>query len=336
MSANPTVVFVKAKQVVIEEREKPTPSAGELLVRTRRTLVSTGTELTVLSGEFPPGSAWARYATFPLTPGYSNVGEVVAVGPDVDPNWIDKRVASWTPHALYVTVNAAAAQVIHQDVSDEEAAFFAIAEIVMNGVRRANVRFGESVMVYGLGLLGQLAVRLCGMCGARPVFAVDVAASRLAWLPSGGGVVALHARQDDIVSAVKEGTRGRMADVVFELTGIPELIPDQFQALRPLGRFVVLSSPRGETRFDFHDLCNSPSYTIIGAHQTSHPSHETLDNPWTHFRHAELYFDLVADGALDMNELVSHREPYTEAPRVYQMLLQDRAQAMGVIFDWSA
>ena len=334
MSTNPTVMFAKPRQVVIEEREIPTPSAGELLVRTKRTLVSTGTELTVLSGEFPPGSAWARYATFPLIPGYSNVGEVVAVGPDVDPNWVGKRVASWAPHALYATINTATACEIREDISYEEAVFFAIAEIVMNGVRRANVRFGESVMVCGLGLLGQLAVRLCGMCGARPVFAVDVAASRLAWLPSGVAVVALHAQHDDIVSVVKKGTRDRMADVVFELTGDPELILEEFKALRPLGRFVVLSSPRGETRFDFHDLCNSPSYTIIGAHQTSHPAHETVDNPWTHFRHAELYFDLVADGALDMSRLVSHREPYTEAPRVYQMLLQDRAQAMGVIFDW--
>jgi threonine dehydrogenase-like Zn-dependent dehydrogenase len=97
---------------------------------------------------------------------------------------------------------------------------------------------------------------------------------------------------------------------------------------------VILSSPRGETRFDFHDLCNAPSFTIVGAHNNSHPAYETPGNPWTLLRHREIYFDLVADGELEVASLISHRVPHTEAPGVYDMLLADRTQALGVVLVW--
>jgi hypothetical protein len=67
---NPTVIFTEPKKVAIEDR--PFPSAGDngLLVQTTRTLISTGTELTILNGEFPKDSAWASYGKFPFVPGY--------------------------------------------------------------------------------------------------------------------------------------------------------------------------------------------------------------------------------------------------------------------------
>ncbi len=126
-----------------------------------------------------------------------------------------------------------------------------------------------------------------------------------------------------------------MADVAFEVTGDASLIPSQLKALHAQARYVVLSSPRGKTAFDFHDLCNSRSYTIIGAHNMSHPTHATPDYPWTMNRHAELFFDLVADGALQIDGLISHRAHYSEAPRFYEMMLRDRSALMGVILDWT-
>lgn len=335
MDKNTTVVFIKPGEVAIENREKPSPKIGELLIRTRCTLISTGTELTIFSGQFLPNSVWASYGKFPFVPGYDNVGEVIDIGPDVDRNWTGQRVATYGSHALFVTAKGQSARLIHQDISDEEAVFFTIAEIVMNGIRRAKVQWGEAIVVYGLGLLGQLVVRFCRLCGARPVLAVDVADGRLQRLPRDAAIVPVNPERDDIVSVVKKMTKRRMADVVFEVTGNPRLISDEFRVLRRQGRFIVLSSPRGRTQFDFHDLCNSPSFTIIGAHNTSHPQHETLDNPWTNQRHAKLFFDLVVDGELIIEPLISHRKSYTEACQLYQMLLQDCSLAMGVVLEWS-
>lgn len=335
MERNPTVVFTAPRQVAVEERPVPRPGEGEMLIRTRRTLISTGTELTILNGEFPPGSRWAAYGRFPFVPGYDHIGEVVEVGGGVERSWIGRRVATYAPHAAYVLRRPEAARLIHRELADEEAAFFTLAEIAMNGVRRGEVCWGEAVVVYGLGLVGQLVVQICRLAGAGVVIGVEVAQSRRRLLPDSPRVKGLDPKAGDVAHAVRALTGERLADVVFEATGDPQVIPQEFAALRRQGRLVVLSSPRGQTPlFDFHDLCNSPSFTIIGAHNSSHPASETPYNQWTQQRHAALFFDWVADGELDVRRLISHRAPCAEAPGLYAMLLQDRSQAMGVVLEW--
>lgn len=332
---NPTVVFEEPGRVVIQDRVKPVPGAQELLIKTRCTLVSTGTELTILSGEFPPDSTWSTHGRFPFLPGYDNIGDVVGVGDNVDRQWLGQRVATYSYHARYVCAPANTARVVHRAIPDEQAAFFTIAEIVMNGIRRGKVQWGEAVVIYGLGLLGQLAVRICRLCGARPVVAVDLADSRLELLPRDAAVIPVNAARGEAAAVIGKLTRGRKADVVFEVTGNPDAILEQVPLLHPLGRLVVLSSPRGPTRFDFHDLCNAPSIAIIGAHNESHPRYASEHTPWTQLRHAELFFDLVADGELVIEPLISHNAHFTEAPYLYDRLLQDRSPAMGVCLRWT-
>jgi 2-desacetyl-2-hydroxyethyl bacteriochlorophyllide A dehydrogenase len=331
---NPTVVFEQPRVAKVVPAELPRPKRGEILVETIASLISTGTELTILSGEFPEHSVWAAYGKFPFVAGYSNVGRVTEAGDEVDRALVGRRVATRSPHAAWVTAPAASAVVIPDAVTDEQAAFFSIAGIVMNSVRRANVHWGESVVVFGLGILGQLTVRLCELAGAWRIFAVDVAKPRLALLPQTAVVVALNALEGDVRARVRDTNHGRLADVAFEVTGDPRLIADEFKVLRRQGRFIVLSSPRGPAPFDFHDLCNAPSFTIIGTHEMSTPAVATPDNPWTARRHYELFFNYVAEGRIKLDSLVSDRVPFAEAPEMYARLLADRSNAMGVILDW--
>ena len=244
MKDNPTIVFPEPKRVIIENRPMPTPGEGAVLVRTQRTLISTGTELTILNGEFIPASAWARYGKFPFVPGYNNIGVVVDVGKNVDRNWIDRKVASYASHSAYVTLSPDSVRLVHREIPDEESVFFTIAEIVMNGVRRGQVCWGESAAVYGLGLLGQLTARFCHLAGARPVIGVDISGRRLELLPEAPGVKGVNPRSENILEIVRELTNERMVDVVFEVTGNPDLIPQEFDVLKRQGRLVVLSSPR--------------------------------------------------------------------------------------------
>jgi len=331
---NPTVVFPSTRQIAVEDRPMPACGEGEVLIRTQRSLISTGTELTILSGDYEEGSAWMKIARFPFVPGYSNVGEVVDAGPGVNRQWVGRRVATYGSHALFVKAKLAVTRPVQREIADDHASFFTIAEIVMNGVRRGGVTWGEAVAVYGMGLLGQLTARFCRLAGARSVFCIDTADARLARVPSGGGFIKINPRRDDPAAAVRQATRDRMADVAFEVTGNPAAIPGEFAVLRRGGRMVILSSPRGRTTFDFHDLCNAPSFTIIGAHNYSHPEVPTNASPWTQLRHGELFFDLVADGDIDVEPLISHRRPFADAPELYRMLMEDRSEAMGVVMAW--
>jgi len=331
---NPTVVFLEPKRVTIENRPVPSPGDNGLLVQTTRTLISTGTELTILNGEFPKDSAWAQYGKFPFVPGYDNIGIVVDVGKNVDKDWIGRKVGSYASHSAYVVISPDHARIVPDQASDDGASFFTLAEIVMNGVRRGEITWGDAVVVYGAGLIGQLAARFCHIAGARPVICVDVSDKRLGLLPA--GIKSVNPKSEDVVESVSKMTNGRMADVVIETTGNPDVIPQEFKVIKRQGKIVILSSPRGTTaNFDFHDLCNSPSYTIIGAHNSSHPNFETPYNQWTQKRHAELFFNFLADGEIDMKPLISHIGSYTEAVKFYQILLEDRTQAMGIVMQWS-
>lgn len=334
MAENPTVVFSDVGTVEIDNKPVPDVGPNQVLIQTDRTLVSTGTELTALSGEFPEGSGWDEYIEYPTTPGYDNVGTVVEVGDEVEEIEVGQRVGTYGSHAKYVAMNAESCRPIPDDVTDDEAVFFTIAEIVMNGVRRGDVTWGEATVVYGLGLLGQLTAQICHTAGARPVVGVDLADTRLSYLPDAPGVIPVNPSDEDPQTIVEEATDGRLADVVFEVTGNPDVITTELEVLREQGRFVILSSPRGETTLDFHDHCNAPSYRIIGAHNSSHPPVSTPEQQWTNHRHAALFFDYLAEGTLATEPLISHSEPYNEAPRLYNELLEDRTDAMGVVMEW--
>lgn len=334
-SDNDTVVFPEPNAVAVEGREVPDPGPGEVLVETSRSLISTGTELTLLGDDVPEGSVWDRLGHFPVVgPGYCNVGAVVEVGPDVASDRLGTRVAVWEPHQRYNVVDADAYHEIPDGVDDEAATFFGIAQIVMNGVRKGDVDWGETVAVYGLGLLGQLAARFAHVAGARPVVGLDVADDRLAFLPEEAGYVGVDPAAEDEVARVRAATDDRLADVVFEVTGNPDAIPGEFDVLRHQGRLVVLSSPDGTTTFDFHDRCNRGSYEIVGAHVYSHPDRGTPDDPWTKDRHARLFFEYLTEGTVEVEPLITHRAPYEDAPELYGMLRADRSQALGVVLEW--
>jgi len=325
--SNPTVVFEAPRRVTVESRPVPVPGPHELLVETRATLISTGTELAIFDG-------LAAGIKYPSLPGYSNVGVVVANGSEVASDWQGRRVASLNPHAKYVLVPEPEAIPISGSSDDRDSAFFFLASIALNGLRRGTVTGGEVAAVFGLGLLGQLVVRFCRLFGVRPVVAVDRAAQRLDFVREIPGVVT--AGPEDAEETVAGQTQGRMADVVFDVTGRQDAILDEASCAREQGRVVVLGSPRGPAvPFDFYWGCHRRSLSIIGAHTLSHPPHDTPGAPWTVKRHAQLFFEMLEHDEIKTDRLITEVVAWAESATAFHELARDRSAHMGVIIDWS-
>lgn len=333
--ANRRVVFVGADQVEVQPAPVPQPAAGEVTIATRLSLVSAGTELTVLSGRFVPQSFWSSYGAYPFLPGYSNIGVVQRVGEGVDPALRGTTVASYTAHAAYVTAPVEQVYRVPDGLAPEQAAFFTLAEIAMNGLRKATITWGESVAVFGLGPIGQVVVRLLLSIGVARVVAVDASAFRLGLLPDDPRIVRLPVLDADSPQRVREANRGRLVDCAIEATGEAALIPLELGCLRDEGRLLLLSSPRDKLSFDFHDHCNLRSYSLIGAHNSSHPARESAADPWTKQRHADLFFSGIQAGQLDFAPIVTHRVPFNQAPQTYAWL-RSRPPAGVVLFDWAS
>jgi 2-desacetyl-2-hydroxyethyl bacteriochlorophyllide A dehydrogenase len=335
VETNPGIVFQAKRHVVLRDDPLPSPAAGEVVIRTRVTMISTGTELTVLEAkEFTENSTWARYGKFPFSPGYNNIGIVVSAGSPSDERWVGTRVATYSPHRLYVTAKVDDLRPVPEGLDDEEAVFFTFAEITMQGTRRGWLHWGDVAIVYGAGLIGQMTARFLLFAGARRVFVVDISDFRLSLLPNDRRLAMVNPTAQDLRTLVAERTAGRMADVVYETTGNGQLIPQEFDALRVEGRLVLVSSPGGSTIFDFQELCAAKSYTIIGAHNRSHTPVSTLNNPWTQKYDCEFFFELMKHGNIDVLPLITHRVPYVRAIEMYDMLMTDRTKAAGVLLDW--
>jgi 2-desacetyl-2-hydroxyethyl bacteriochlorophyllide A dehydrogenase len=330
------VIFKAPREVVLEPIGFQPPGPGQALLRTERTLISTGTELTALTGDFPPNSRWSEYIQFPTAIGYSQVGTVLAVGEGVTGVQVGERVGSTAHHGTHALFPAERLWRVPPEVDAEAASFATLAEIVMGGVRRSRLMFGESVAIVGVGLLGQLAARFCRTAGAWPVIVLDPAGERLPTALAMGATHTLAATAEVARAEVEQLTKGRMPDVVFEVTGNPQAIPGALKLARRLGRVILLGSPRGPVSIDLHDEAHTYGLEIIGAHNSTHPPVETPHTPWTIARHVELFLDWQAAGVIDVRPLITHRYPWRQVPEAYRMLLEDRSRALGVVLDWSA
>lgn len=331
------IVFKAPRQVAIEDTEVPDPSRNQVLVRTKVTLISTGTELTMLNGEYPKGSVWDRITEYPLTPGYSNCGIVEKKGGDVINLNEGDRVTSTSRHSEYVLVNTDKTQNVPDEVSDDEATFATLANTVMNSVRIADIKLGETVVIVGAGILGQLASQFSRLCGAHHVIVVDLSKKRLQLAKKLGANSALQPGKVKVEEEILKLTGNRGGDVVFEVTGNQNLIPWELDLVRRQGRLIILSSPRGTSKIDFHDLVNWPSKTIIGTHASSQPQYMSPYNPWTSNRNIELFFNLICMGKIDVKSLITNRYPWKQAVDVYNRLLDpigDRLEVMGVLLDF--
>ncbi len=335
MLKNKTVVCLAPRQVVVQEEDLPDLGSETFVVRAKLSAISTGTELTLVTADFPPESVWARLAKYPLKLGYSHFGEVVAVGDKVDNVSVGDKVVGWKNHSQFVLYRKGEfCMKVPDGVPDEAAALFALAIISLNGVRRARIQLGERVVVFGLGPIGIWAAQFARLAGARPVIGVDLLPERREWAKKAGVDFVLDGKEPKLVDKIASLTKGRMADVVFEVTGNPDAILDEVKVLRRQGRLIILSSPRGKTLFDFHDWCNWTSISIIGAHTSSHPPHENPDDPWTKERNTELFFELVKNREIFTTELVTHRFKGEDAPLAYQLLMTERGKTGIVLLDW--
>jgi 2-desacetyl-2-hydroxyethyl bacteriochlorophyllide A dehydrogenase len=328
------LVFPGLQEVGWEEHHVPLPRHGELSVETRRSLISIGTELAFFSGRQWTNPGTGVLPKYPYYPGYSNAGTIAAVGDAAGPWQAGGRIASAARHGSHQTVRSAEdATAIAEEVSDEEATFCTLGATALNAYRRGAPLLGESAVVIGQGILGQLAVQLLRLGGCNPVVAVDLEAARLAL--TGRIDAATHllsAREDDVVVAVHDLTAGRGADVVFEATGRTEAYDLVFSLTRPHGRVVGLGSPRYPAPVDMQQVHIKPLHVIGAIGQ--HPSGESRENRWTRGAHMALFMDLLAAKQVNVRDLITHRVPADEAPDIYPKLLKDRTSYLGVILEW--
>src|SRR5689334_9767087 len=370
----------KSGELTVLDVPAPVCRPGGVLVRSLFSLISTGTEMMKVSEARMSmvGKARARpdqvrkvldtvaqqgaVETYKkvmnrldsYTPlGYSLCGVVTEVGKGAEEFRVGQLVAAagneYALHAEYnwVPVNLCAA--VPRGVAPEHAAFSTVGAIAMHGVRRAETQLGDTACVIGLGLVGQLVVRLLIASGVRGV-GLDVGEERCR-LAEQAGATLCAAPTDEGMAAVEQAlaelTAGRGADHLLLAAGGSSNGPVEAAARLARDRARVVDI--GKTRLDLPwnayydkelDVRFSRSYGP-GRYDDRYEL-EGIDYPagyvrWTERRNLACFLDLISRNQLEVASLVSGIFPLTKATQVYADLSSGTlAGAVGVLLEYPA
>ncbi|MET9310287.1 bi-domain-containing oxidoreductase [Kribbella sp. NPDC003505] len=367
----------KSGELAVLDVPPPGCAPGGVLVRSLYSLISTGTELMKV-GEAKlslVGKAKARpdqvrkvldtvaqqgvMSTYKkvmnkldsYTPlGYSLCGVVVEVGAGAEEFSVGQLVAAagneYALHAEYNWVPVNLCVPVPDGVPAEQAAFSTVGAIAMQGVRQAEVQLGDTAVVIGLGLVGQLVVRLLVAAGVR-VFGIDTVADRCRMAEKAG---ALHCSSPDeagvasLERALLEASNGLGADHILLAAGGHSNGPVETAARLARDRARVVDI--GKTKLDLPwnayydkelDVRFSRSYGP-GRYDDRYEL-QGIDYPagyvrWTERRNLECFVDLIAREQIDVASLIANTFPIADATDVYSKLSTGEYPGVGFLFEY--
>jgi predicted dehydrogenase/threonine dehydrogenase-like Zn-dependent dehydrogenase len=283
--------------------------------------------------------------------GYSLCGEVVEVGAGVEDLTVGQRVAcagnSYALHAEYNWVPRNLCVPLPEGVSGEHAAFTTVGAIAMQGYRQSEARLGETACVIGLGLVGQLLVQLLRAAGVN-VVGLDPSEERCRLADQGGAAACRPpdpATRGPVLETLAALTGGAGADHIFLTAGGDTNQPVELAAELARDRARVVDI--GKCRLDLPwteyyakelDVRFSRSYGP-GRYD---PTYEEggVDYPigyvrWTERRNMACFLDLVAEGRLDLDPLVSAVLPFDDAVAAYERIQNGEQGGVGMLFRYS-
>ncbi len=334
---NPSILFTAPNVAEVLETPVPQLAPGTVLVRAARTCVSSGTERANLTGDPMIGTNVKDGATavFPRHLGYSLCGTVEAVGEgvaSVRPG--DRVAASWTKHMLFNVVPERQIYRVPDGVSSEAAAWTHIATFPMAALRKCRFEFGESVLVMGQGILGQLAVLIARAAGAAPVIAADPVGAKRERALALGADLAFDPSAPDFADRVKDATDGG-ARVVVEVTGVDRALDNALDAVARFGRVALLGCTRHSTfAIAYYRKVHGRGVTLVGAHTMARPKQESSNGWWTERDDALAFLRLLDLGRLSLDGFAEEVHPIADAPAVYTRLAAG-GPFPNVQFDWT-
>ena len=331
---NKNIIFTAPCVAEIVEKDMPIPGAGEVLVRSVRDTISSGTEKANLIGDPNVHGKSAPVVDFPRQVGYSIAGVVEAVGEGVTSVAVGDAVAcSWTKHAQYNVLPESRVYPL-EEVGFDAGALVHIATFPMAAIRKCRLEIGEPAIVMGLGVLGLIAVQLLRAAGAVPIVAVDPIESRRQKALELGADYALDPFDPDFIKTAKMLTNGG-AKVAIEVTGKGQGLDMVLDCMKKFGRIALLGCTRNaDFTIDYYRKVHCPGITMIGAHTMARPKQDTSEGWWTEKDDATAILNLIRHDRLDLACLVDEVHAPSEAFEVFTRLAHEKDFPI-VQFDWN-
>jgi len=189
--------------------------------------------------------------------------------------------------------------------------------------------------VLGLGIIGQIALRLYDCAGAYPIVGLDPVAFRRAAAERGGAIATLDPTAADPAALVLEALGGHGADIVLDTTGWASAVPTAMSLANDGGQVVLLGSPRGRAEsVDFYSDLHRRSLHVIGAHDSGIGAAVRERFPWTNERVLPYIIHSMQRGRFRVDDLITHIVSPDRLGEMYEGLLHRKEEFLGVVLDW--
>ena len=346
---NCNILFTKKDTAELVEKPLPEVGAGQVRVKLVRSTVSSGTEranvtgCNVVSIWDPPDAP----VVWPRQSGYSSSGVVDAVGAGVSSVAVGDRVAvSWSKHARFVVVPEHQVCRLPETVSFEAGALAHIATFPMAAIRKCRLELGESALVMGQGILGQLAVMLLKCAGATPVIAADPIAEKREQALKIGADLAFDPAAPDFREKVLAacpledrgiftGEKASGVKVAIEVTGVGAGLDSVLDVMAPMGRVALLGCTRSsDFSIDYYHKVHGRGIALFGAHTWARPAGESSPGLFTHRDDAQTFLRLLSLGRLSVEGYVADVRSPADCGEVYARLAKGGAFPITQ-FDWT-
>jgi len=311
------------------------------MVQTLVSAISPGTELLFYRGQMPPDlsvdatiPALATEVGFPLKYGYAAVGQVIAVGAQVDPEWQDRLVFSFQPHESHFLASLADLMPVPPSASPEEATFLPNMETAVNFLMDGQPLIGEQVVVFGQGVVGLLTTALLARLPLASLVTLDRYPLRRQTSLALGAHASLDPAEPQALgrlhAVLRQGQQG--ADLTYELSGNPAALDQAIAATGFSGR-VVIGSWYGQKRADINlgGRFHRSRIRLISS-QVSTLAPEWTGR-WSKARRLQVAWRMLAQ--VRPAHLITHRFPLVQAAQAYAVLDQHPEEAIQVLLTYA-
>lgn len=364
-------VIDRKGRVRVVEVPEPLADANQILVRTHYSLISSGTEMSTL-GKTPLELArqtladpWMRHVVKqtvsatgigqttgriwnemirPREIGYSGCGRVLEVGDGAEGLQVGAKVAfAAAGHAELVAPHLNHVVAVQESIDCRHAAFVTMGGIAVHALRRGDIQFGETVAVYGLGLLGQICARVAKAAGCV-VIGIDVNDRRTELAARGGADLVLNPGRSDVQRSIMDFTakHGADATVICASSKSSGVINSSMEITRKQGRVVIV----GYVKLDIHpknfllqeiDLRYSRAYGPGSYHSPYEKGR--VDYPfgyvrWTEKRNLEEFVRLIATKAIDLEPLIGGSYPVERAQDAFEAIASGSLGGVAALIEY--
>jgi len=282
----------------------------------------------------------------PSALGYSCAGEVIAIASDVKEFKVGDLVScagAGAVHAEVVAVPKNLCVSIPGNVSCDIGAFATLGAIAMQGIRQSGLLLGESCVVIGLGLIGQLTLQLLNAAGIKAI-GVDIDQSVVDTTKKIGFTNVFNTNDDALENSLRELTNGYGADAVIITASSSSTEPVDLAGdiCRPKGKVIIVGSvPTGFERKNYYrkelELLMSCSYGP-GRYDNTYEE-QGQDYPyayvrWTENRNMQAFLSLAEEKKINISSLISHTFNFSDAKRAYQMILDKTEPFLGILLKY--